>query len=451
MLLGDPTKLRQVFINLLSNALKFTNHGKVSASSSLRNISENTVTIYFEIRDSGIGMSKEQIKRIFEPFTQADISTTRKFGGTGLGLSITKEIINLMGGVLSVESMLGVGSKFSFELTFETTEVADNTTIDMVSEKIEKPLFEGDVLICEDNNMNQKVICDHLARVGLNTFVTANGKEGVEAVQNRINLGDKPFDLIFMDIHMPVMNGYDAASKIHEMNTGTPIIALTANVMSNDKEMYLQCGMREYVGKPFTSLELWSCLLRYLEPVAGYAANEPPVDNRNDKNILKRLKVMFVEDNGDKLAEITTAINDGDSTLAHRLAHSLKSNAGLIGEKGLQKAAAEVENLLKNGVIPVDSDPINLLKAELIGVLDKLRPLLSDSAVTANAPAMSDEQIKALLEKLEPMLKSKTPDCVELVDEIRGLPDSDELIQQIEEYNFRAALKIFTELKTKWM
>ena len=268
MLLGDPTRLRQVLMNLLSNAVRFTSTGIVKFLAKVKKRDENTVSIHFTIRDSGTGMTSEQVNKIFEPFIRGETPATYKYGGTGLGLAITKSIIELMGGRLAVESTPGVGSKFSFELTFETAEPSGD---EMTSEKIifdefEKPVFEGEVLLCEDNHMNQQVIREHLAKVGLKTSVAENGKIGMEMVQSRMGKGEKQFALIFMDIHMPEMDGLEAAAKISAFNTGIPIIASTANIMHNDKKIYRANGMSDCLNKPFTSQELWRCLLKYLTP-----------------------------------------------------------------------------------------------------------------------------------------------------------------------------------------
>ncbi|MCL2270899.1 MAG: ATP-binding protein, partial [Treponema sp.] len=262
MPVGDPTRLRQVLVNLLSNAVKFTSDGSIQLRAEIRRSTENSVTVYFEVKDSGIGMTNEQIKRVFKPFMQAETGTTRKYGGTGLGLAITKNIVELMGGMLAVISTPGVGTTFNFELTFETMDISADHEAELkkARNEIEKPVFEGEVLLCEDNIMNQQVICEHLAKVGLTAVVADNGKRGVEMVQSRKENGGKQFDLIFMDMHMPVMDGLEAAEKILELNTGIPIIAMTANIMSNDREIYRMSGMNDCVGKPFSSQELWRCL-----------------------------------------------------------------------------------------------------------------------------------------------------------------------------------------------
>ena len=384
--LGDPTRLRQVLVNLLFNAIKFTNTGMVKLHAVIINKTENSITMHFEVKDSGIGMTAEQIDKIFEPFVQAETGTTRKYGGTGLGLPITRNIIEMMGGKLSVESTPGLGSKFSFDLTFSTVEVSSDEMLErkIVFNEFEKPIFEGEVLLCEDNVMNQQVICEHLSRVGLRTVVAENGKIGVEVIENRIQEGEKLFDLIFMDMHMPVMDGLEAAAKILELGTGVPIVAMTANIMSNDMDIYRNSGMHDCVGKPFTSQELWRCLLKYLTPMNGGAVVSKDMFDKvkdqqeSDLDFQKKFERLFVQGNENKIEEITKALEANDIKLAHRLVHTLRGNAGQIGKISLQKVATDVEMQLKDGKNLADPQQVALLKTELNAVLAELVPLLKD-------------------------------------------------------------------------
>ncbi|MCL2196938.1 MAG: ATP-binding protein [Treponema sp.] len=266
--LGDPARLRQVLVNLLSNAIKFTNTGMIKLHAVVREMNERNITMRFEVKDSGIGMSPEQVNRIFDPYAPDEIGKTHRFGGTGLGLAITKNLVEMMGGKLHVDSALGIGSKFSFEITFDTIDVQDD---DLMREKIvfnelEKPDFDAEVLLCEDNYMNQQVISEHLKRVGIRTVVAENGKVGLDFIKKRIEKNQKQFDLIFMDMHMPVMDGLETSMHITNLHLGIPIVAMTANVIYNDKDIYKKNGMNDCVGKPFTSQELWRCLMKYLTP-----------------------------------------------------------------------------------------------------------------------------------------------------------------------------------------
>jgi len=450
-LLGDPIRLRQVLINLLSNAVKFTNIGAVKLFASIKETDGNHVTMHFEIKDSGIGMSHEQIAKIFEPFMQADNSITRKFGGTGLGLAIAKNIIELMGGTMIVESTIGVGSKFCFELTFPLVD----DSLDLPSHKIiiddfKRPNFKGRVLVCEDNSLNQQVICDHLRRVGLSTAVAYNGKEAVDCITKSIKNGETPFDLIFMDIHMPVMDGLEAASKIIALGVKTPIIALTANIMSNDLELYKTSGMSDYLGKPFTSQELWRSLIKHI-PVEGYSDIDKYRMTEEEEKMQKQLEVNFVKSNQTAYAQFIEAAQSGDIKTAHRLAHTLKSNAAQIGRKQLQSAAETAEAMLCEGKNLLTEEHIRALESELNLVLSELSPLLLEVKLKKRGETLSTEKALELIEKLEPLIKSKNTACLNFLDELHAVPGADELARHIEEYEFKPALTALENLKKNYI
>ncbi|MDR3013362.1 MAG: response regulator [Chitinispirillales bacterium] len=447
-LLGDPLRLYQVIMNLLSNAVKFTNAGTIKFSSSVKNLDNGKTTVYFEVKDSGIGMSGEQAEKIFAPFIQADSSTTRNYGGTGLGLTIAKNMIELMGGKLSMESTPGIGSTFSFEITFETIDASSGDVLDNGDyEIVGKPHFNGLVLICDDNPMNREVVCEHLARVGLSVVAAMNGKIAVETVQERVASDKKPFDMIFMDIFMPVMDGIEAATKITALNTGTPIVAMTANVMANELDNYRKHGMPDYLGKPFTSQELWRVLLRYLTPISSSAVDDDE-QARDKDELLKKLRINFVKSNQTTYDNIANAIESNDVKLAHRLAHTLKGSAGMIDETMLQKAAAKVEDSLKNGKNFVSDEKMNILKKELTFVLEGLKPMLDTSEKIKKT--LNPEEISALFEKLEPMLVNINPGCVNMLDDLRAIPEMEKLVRQIENYEFDFAAETLAKLKKKY-
>jgi len=444
-LLGDSVRLRQALMNLLSNAAKFTNEGNVSLLASVKDINNEKATITFEVSDTGIGMNTDQIARIFLPFMQADDSITRQYGGTGLGLSITKGIIEMMGGELEVESEVGSGSKFSFTLSFDLVHADVDVPETILLSDLEKPNFSGEILICEDNNLNQQVICEHLARVGLRTVVANNGEEGVRAVTERLEGGGKPFDLIFMDIHMPVMDGLEAASIIAGLGVETPIVALTANIMSNDLKLYRENGMPVYLGKPFTSQELWSCLIKYLQ-VDGFTTVDRNQFSLDEDKALRQLQIYFARSNQTTLSRIKQAISDGEMRLAHRLTHTLKGNAGQIGEKGLQAAAAEAEDMLSHEKSKITETQLDLLEAELNTVLEKLAPMVD--AEDNKAPETIDvEAVLKVFEELEPMLVKRKAECMNLLVPIRAIQGAEELARLVEDFEFALALGELNDLK----
>ncbi|MCL2755016.1 MAG: ATP-binding protein, partial [Oscillospiraceae bacterium] len=449
-LIGDPIRLRQVILNLLSNAVKFTNAGTVKLLAALNRIDETHAKISFEIKDSGIGMTPEQINRIFEPFKQADESITRKFGGTGLGLTITKNIIELMGGTLSVESTPGIGSKFAFEIAFELIDdTADISDGEIVVSEYEKPNFDGEVLICEDNSLNQQVICDHLARVGLRTVVAHNGREGVRVIEERVKSGTKPFDLIFMDIHMPVMDGLEASAKIAELKIKTSIVALTANIMSNDVELYKRSGMSDTLGKPFTANDLWRCLVKFV-PVKNYTTIDKSRQTEEENKIKRKLKINFAKSNQGTYESLENALEIGDMKTAHRIAHTLKSNAAQIGAKRLKIAAVSAETTLKDGIFLTDEQK-RAIKSELDKILDELAPLLAEAKAedTVQSAITDAAEIRKLFETLEPLLRDNDTKCLKLIDTLKAVADTEMLTEQIEEYDFDGALESLAIFKQK--
>ena len=283
-LMGDPTRLSQVLLNLVSNALKFTERGgKIDVLSEYIEQSKDKVTFKVSVRDSGIGMSKAQQEKIFEAYSQATLSTTRKSGGTGLGLMISTKIINSMGGKLEVESEEGKGSTFYFVITLKVAEPSilqspsDDISVAVESPEEERPKEEKakvkstaekkpfpeeittdiekktldapQVLVAEDNPINQKLIKIVLERFGLEVTLANNGEEALNARK------EKNYDLIFMDIQMPVMGGVDSTHHILEYEkenslSHIPIVALTANALPGDREKYMAEGMDEYATKP---------------------------------------------------------------------------------------------------------------------------------------------------------------------------------------------------------
>ena len=261
-LIGDPTRTTQVVTNLVHNAIKFTQIGSVEVS--IRMVSEDAslVTLSISVKDTGIGISEEKQKMIFERFTQADSSTSRSFGGTGLGLAISKRILELQGSTLSLTSQEGVGSTFYFEQTFEKgTRLQDAQPVPDVTKMEEKPLTGLNILLVEDNMMNVLVAQKYLERWGANIDVAYDGLQGL----NKLDLSHH--DLVLIDLHMPVMDGYEAAKKMREQGARIPIIALTANLPDEIQEQTAKSGIDDIVVKPFLPDELYRKVLHYSAPM----------------------------------------------------------------------------------------------------------------------------------------------------------------------------------------
>ena len=446
-LIGDPVRLRQVIMNLLSNAIKFTSTGIIKLTASVIESDENNIKVYFEVKDSGVGISPENISRILEPFMQGDGSITRRFGGTGLGLAISKNIVELMGGTLNVESSIGIGSKFSFYLNFDYSD--DNNEVaaqEITLSSSKRPIFRGEILICEDNDLNREVIYEHLNRVGIKTAIAHNGKEGVDIVTERVQNGDKPFDLIFMDIQMPVMDGLEASLKIIEMGVKTPIVALTANIMNNDIESYRINGLSGYLGKPYTTQELWQCLLKYLQ-VEGYSADDGYRQSDTYDNLSKQKRIYFSKSNKNTFENIVFALAEGDVKEAHRLAHTLCSNAGQLGETNLQTAASTAENMLVNETNLLTEEAKQNLGFELKLVLDRYEPLLVEDTSKTTVKTTDTGMIDKILDELEPLLINNEVRSRDLLDDLWKIQGAEKLALKVEEFEFEQAV---AELNSFW-
>ena len=294
----DPLRAKQVLVNLVGNAIKFTAKGRVRISV-FRDITYFNHIIRFEVSDSGIGMTPEQMGKLFQPFTQADASTTRRFGGTGLGLTISKRLSKLLGGDITVTSEAGTGSTFSFTLDGgprEGVELLENFTADQLAtvgedEAHDQVQLAGRVLLAEDGEDNQDLLSTHLRKAGVDVVIAGNGRLAVDAVMatrgggssNGANGGGRRFDVILMDMQMPELDGYEATRKLRAAGVDVPIIALTANAMAEDRVKCLECGCTEYLSKPISRAHLLHTVGRYLE--ASRAAHpEEPAEGPNAAN-----------------------------------------------------------------------------------------------------------------------------------------------------------------------
>jgi len=253
-LIGDAVRLQQILTNLCNNAAKFTDQGFVKLVVSVKEVHANSMILLFEIIDSGIGMTQEQLDKIFESFSQADITTTKKFGGTGLGLTISKRLVELMGGELSVESELNQGSKFFFSMPLGLAENIEPVIEEMPENIAESKSLKGlRVLLVEDNEFNQVYAEEILEEAGIKVSIAENGQEAIDQIHQN------SFDIILMDCRMPVMDGYTATREIRKESQfkQIPIIALTANLYESDIQKALDSGMNDHLGKPFEEDDLF--------------------------------------------------------------------------------------------------------------------------------------------------------------------------------------------------
>jgi signal transduction histidine kinase/ActR/RegA family two-component response regulator len=257
-LIGDPTKLSQIFMNLINNALKFTNNGTVSVIARLRNFQNETATIHFQIIDTGIGISEDKLKTVFESFSQGSVEINRKFGGTGLGLTIVKKLVRILGGRIRLKSIIGEGSTFSFELSFKV----DNKPLEIkASKKNYNPeVFKNKkILVVEDNKINQMITQKMLTNKEIECIILDNGEDAVELLKT------DTFDLVLMDVHLLGINGTIATQQIREFDTKTPILALTAISLNENREMLLSYGMTDVITKPFVPEDFYTILAQNID------------------------------------------------------------------------------------------------------------------------------------------------------------------------------------------
>ena len=333
---------------------------------------DDSVTITFRVSDTGIGIPHEHLEQIFEPFTQVDDSTTRNFGGTGLGLNICRQLVEMMGGRITVESVVGKGSVFSFSLSFAVAEQNDvPSRCQTISMDRQPSCPSRRILVVEDDAVNRLYIQALLARLGQQCDLAENGLEALQALE------EQDYDLVLMDCRMPVMDGFEAVARIRDpaskvRNHRIPVVALTANAMTGDREVCLAAGMDDYLSKPFELQQLAEILDRTLpeECRTGTAATDKKgeymqsvveetsvifdrqgLERRllNDPELFGKFTQMFLDDIPLKLADLATALETGDQDTVVRVAHTVKGLAANSGAQLLRDTAFAMEQAAVNG------------------------------------------------------------------------------------------------------
>lgn len=373
--------------------------GNITIRIELEAQNDTDVTLHFSIKDTGIGMSDKQLKKLFQPFAQADASTTRKYGGSGLGLVICQKLVNFMDGEIWVESKLGKGSTFHFTSRFAKSSIKDKTdklsngetqeAQNSVDEHSIAKIHGKHVLLVEDNEINQELAVDLLNSIGVSVRVAENGAEAIESLE------EEHFDAILMDCQMPVMDGYTATQKIRSDGrfSRLPILALTANVLDEERDKALKAGMNDLVLKPIEPMLMFATLAKWiiatnstaqsirqskkvddgsLPYIEGLDTSQGLIATQNNTVLYIKLLKIFVKNQSDFEKEFLSALEANDMKSAERVVHTLKGVAGTIGADEVFNNATTLELACKEDI------DIGNIKSKLEHVILSLKSLLKE-------------------------------------------------------------------------
>ncbi len=388
-LMGDDQRLKQILINLAGNAIKFTEKGSVTIQLDKEKEDPEQVDVRFSVIDTGIGIPKAKINKLFKQFSQMDVDTTRKYGGTGLGLAISKQLVGLMHGKIGVKSRENTGSTFWFTASID--KAAEGTTAaSKKSGRKYKSHFttefkaELKILVADDNAMNRMLAVELLTTNGFTSVKTVNN--GVEAVEI---LKREPFDLVLMDVMMPEMDGLEATRTIRNPETPVktpkiPIIAMTASAMKEDKAACIQAGMNDYLAKPISSADLFRMIEKYTasdSPKSNETTDaddnaENPEDPQvfdwekaldhvdGNESFLNQMLDLFIDDFNDKMKTIKKAFADKDFKTVSLVAHSIKGNAFVIKADAISESAYQIEINARNNDLKTAESHLPALLAD---------------------------------------------------------------------------------------
>ena len=383
---GDPMRIRQVLLNLIGNAIKFTGEGKVTLDASVKRKHKRSVRIEFSVIDTGIGVSKRELSRIFESFTQADASISRRFGGSGLGLTISQQLVELMGGILKAKSSKGRGSKFSFNLPMK---IAPEVDKEINEAKRAQPTISLRVLVTDDNRANRRLARRVLEKANHSVVEAASGSEALQL------LSQQEFDAVLMDVQMPTMDGIEATALIRQdvsIHHQPYVIAVTAHAMQGDRERCLAAGMDAYVSKPLRSRQL----LALMEAVAANdgsrtqnaAQGVAPMTHdfsmaldrlEGDKSLLREQMNFYLEDTPILVRDIQTSVENNDAPQLEMSAHRLRGLSAGFDADELMRLASHFEATGRENRIVANDSVLSELHLEWSQLCNAMRLWMKSS------------------------------------------------------------------------
>lgn len=369
IVIGDPGRLNQILVNLIGNALKFTEEGEVTVSAKIVAETESQYSIQFSVKDTGIGIAEHKLKTIFERFTQAEDSITRRFGGTGLGLNIVKQLIELHGTEIHVKSEKELGSEFFFVFNYKKTNLTDILTEIAPKENLGKLK----ILLCEDNLLNQKLIQQVVTNFGFELDIAENGSIGIDF------LTQNNYDIILMDLQMPVKDGYQTTQYIRtEMNSTIPIIAMTAHSLVSEQEHCYDAGMNGYVPKPFKQEVLLEAIKTVLSKKIKKMVDLTFIDelSSDDPSFKQDIIALFIEKIPSQVEQLEEALLVNDHDIAQKVAHNMKSSLNIFMLKDTSDYMSCIEEEAKTGCFSAKTvDKIKTLKFEMSEVVKHLQKI----------------------------------------------------------------------------
>ncbi|QPK61540.1 PAS domain-containing protein [Methylomonas sp. LL1] len=477
---GDPHRLRQILINLIGNAIKFTEHGQIEITLKQLSRDNEKTCLQFGIADTGIGMNAEQQTRLFKAFSQGDSSVTRNYGGTGLGLVISKQLIEQMGGTISVNSQENVGTTFTFTVTLGVTDMASihqpqtRPRKDIDTRQLQY-IRDARILLVEDNEVNRIVATELLTQAQLQVDSAVNGEIALNKLKQHL------YDCVLMDVQMPVMDGYQTTRHLRKLPgcVDLPVIAMTANVMSDDRNKCLQAGMNDFIGKPILPETLYSILLKWIEPRTVIHAKPDPrlassgdipylygIDNTiglrhtaGDKTVYRKILQKFAQNHLNSFEDIQKALAAKDLATARQSVHTLKGLAGSLGAIPLQGHLIRLEELLANRNSNIQNAPsfaklLSLSEQEMSRVISSIQSTLPTLEPTFNrkkvfSSAQTQQQLRILLDKLQAFDSDADQQLDWILSSIKDTSLITELLQirkQIANYQFIDAAKVLNQL-----